>query len=89
MSDHNQDRQGEPPRWLDNSDNVKKLLWALAGIGLVLFAADAFYHKHAHFQAESIFGFYALVGFGAFVGIVLAGKYLRKVLMRPEDYYDD
>ena len=24
----------------------------------------------------------------AFVGIVLAGKYLRKLIMRKEDYYD-
>ncbi len=89
MSDHNQDRQGEAPRWLDNPGNVKKLLWLLAAIGLALFATDALYHKHVHFQAESVFGFYALFGFGAFVAIVLAGKYLRKILMRPEDYYDD
>jgi hypothetical protein len=36
-----------------------------------------------HFPA-----FYAAVGFVSFAFIVLAGQHLRKVLMRPEGYYD-
>jgi hypothetical protein len=85
MSEHRDDQS----HWLDQPGNVRKILWVLGVIGALLFAADAFYEKHAHFPAEEFFGFYAIVGFGAFVGIVLAGKYLRKILMRPEDYYDD
>ena len=84
MSDH----KGESPRWLDNVANVKKLVWALVIFGIMLFLADTAYHKHVHFPAERFFGFYAIFGFGAFAVIVLAGKYLRNVLMRPEDYYD-
>ena len=34
------------------------------------------------------FGFYAVFDFVTFFLAVLAGKELRKVLMRPEDYYD-
>ncbi|MEK9723123.1 MAG: hypothetical protein VW405_06515 [Rhodospirillaceae bacterium] len=75
--------------WLDDPANVKKLLTGLIGFGVLLFLADAAYQKHAHFEAENIFGFYAIVGFLAFVGIVLSGKWLRKILMRPEDYYDE
>lgn len=36
-----------------------------------------------HFPA-----FYALVGFVSFSFIVLVGQHLRRVLMRPEGYYD-
>ena len=36
-----------------------------------------------HFPA-----FYAAVGFVSFAFIVLAGQHLRRVLMRPEGYYD-
>jgi len=85
MSDHHDDKS----HWLDQPGNVKKILGLLVGFGALLFIADAFYHKHPHFAAEEFFGFYAIVGFVAFVLIVLAGKQLRKILMRPEDYYDD
>lgn len=84
MSNHQDD-----DRWLDKPGNVKKVISALIVFGVSLFLADAVYHKHSHFEAENLFGFYALVGFFAFVGIVLAGKALRNILMRPEDYYDD
>ena len=84
MTDHQDDK-----RWLDKPTNVRKIMLGLIIIGVLLFLADAAYHKHIHFEAESVFGFYALVGFFAFIGIVLSGKALRKILMRPEDYYDD
>jgi len=83
------DRDDDKSHWLDHSGNVNKLVWTLVGFGALLFIADAFYDKHAHFSAEGYFGFYAIVGFFTFIGIVLAGKQLRKILMRPEDYYDE
>lgn len=75
--------------WLDEPRNVRLLLRLLVGFGALLVLADFVYHKHVHFPVEKFFGFYAIFGFAAFVGIVLAGKQLRKILMRPEDYYDD
>ncbi len=74
--------------WLDDPGNVRRLLWLVTAFGAALFAADAFYDKHPHFEAEAWFGFYAVFGFVAFFLIVMAGKYLRPLLMRPEDYYD-
>ena len=65
------------------------LLGLLIVFGVLLVIADAFYNKHVHFAMESLFGAYAIFGFVAFIVIVIAGKYLRKILMRPEDYYDD
>ena len=78
----------EQPRWLDNPRNVNKIVIAVFVICAVLFAADAFYHKHPHFEAESWFGFYAIYGFVMCVGLVLAAKLMRIFLMRDEDYYD-
>ena len=74
--------------WLDNPSNVTRICWALYVVCGLLFVADAFYHKHPHFAAESWFGFYAIYGFVACVGLVLAAKVLRVILKRPEDYYD-
>ena len=84
MTDHHDDKL-----WLDKPSTIRKIMLGLIMIGVLLFLADAVYHKHIHFEAESVFGFYALVGFFAFIGIVLSGKALRKILMRSEDYYDD
>ena len=36
-----------------------------------------------------MFGFYAIFGFVACVGLVLAAKELRKFLKRDEDFYDN
>jgi len=81
MSD---DRQ----RWLDEPKNVDKVWWGLCAVCALLVAIDLFLHRHAHFAWEAWPGFYAAVGFVAFYAIVIAGKHLRKLLMRDEDYYD-
>ena len=74
--------------WLDDPRNIRKVFWALCVVCAVVFVADAFYHKHGEFAAEYVFGFYALFGFCAYVGLIFAAKGLRKLLMRKEDYYD-
>ena len=81
--------KNQKPRWLDQPKNIRLLLGLLIAFGVLLVIADAFYNKHIHFAMESLFGAYAIFGFVAFIVIVIAGKYLRKILMRPEDYYDD
>jgi hypothetical protein len=74
--------------WLDDPRNVTRIYWSVFVVCGLLFVADAFYHKHPHFEAESWFGFYGIFGFVACVGLVLAAKVLRLILKRPEDYYD-
>jgi hypothetical protein len=54
----------------------------------MLVVADLFVPKHGPFAVEHVFGFYAWYGFLACVGLVLVAKVMRRVLMRPEDYYD-
>tara|TARA_R110002012_G_scaffold30211_1_gene91965 strand:+ start:106 stop:396 length:291 start_codon:yes stop_codon:yes gene_type:complete len=78
----------EKAYWLDNPRNVNKIVIAVFIVCALLFAADGFYDKHPHFEAESWFGFYAIYGFVMCVGLVLAAKLMRTFLMRDEDYYD-
>ena len=74
--------------WLDEPTNVDKIWYGLLVVCALLFVADALYHKHVHFAVEGWFGFYGLYGFFACVFLVLAARGLRRLLMRPEDYYD-
>ncbi len=78
----------ERPRWLDRPGNVDKIYWLVVAACALLFLADAFYEKHPAFEIEHVFGFYGIFGFVACVGLVLAAKELRKLLMRGEDHYD-
>lgn len=74
--------------WLDTPANVTKLfhgLWVVCGL---LMAVDLFLHRHEDFEFATLFGFHSLYGFFACVALVLVAKQLRRVLMRPEDYYD-
>jgi hypothetical protein len=80
--------QDERRYWLDDPKNVTRIAWALAAVCALLLAADAFYDKHGVFPIEHLFGFYALFGFVAYVGLIFLAKRLRTILMRPEDYYD-
>ena len=75
--------------WLDNPRNVDKVYWAVIAVSALLFLGDAFYQKHPEFEIEKVFGFYGIFGFVACVGLVLAAKGLRLLLVRREDYYDD
>lgn len=79
---------GEKPRWLDEARNVTKVVWTLVAVCTLLFLSDLVYEKHPVFAVEYLFGFYAIYGFVGSVGLVLAAKWLRKILMRDEDYYD-
>ena len=74
--------------WLDDRRNVDRLVYGFYAVCAVLMAIDVFIPKHGPFAIEHAFGFYGFFGFVACVALVLIAKQLRRVLMRPEDYYD-
>ena len=81
----------EKKRWLDEPKNVDKLWRLLCGICGLLVVIELIMNRHAHSEDAAWEGwpaFYGVFGFVAFFLIVIAGKHLRKLLMRPEDYYD-
>ncbi|MFK7897101.1 MAG: hypothetical protein AB8G23_14745 [Myxococcota bacterium] len=90
MSAHNTENESsESEYWLDQPENVNKLIYALIAAAAAAVFADLFYHKHAYFHFMEYFAFDAAFGFAAYVGLVTTAKGLRKLIMRDEDYYGD
>jgi hypothetical protein len=74
--------------WLYRRRTLDRLFWGLVGLCVLLGAGDLVYHRHVVFDFESIPVAYGIYGFVSFVFIVFAGKGLRRLIMRDEDYYD-
>jgi hypothetical protein len=74
--------------WIDHPRNVARLYRGLWAVGAVLVLAELVVHRHAETPFDGWFGFYGVYGFVACVALVLAAKLLRRIVMRPEDYYD-
>lgn len=74
--------------WLDRRENVTKVYWAVWIACLLLLLIEPFVYKHGYFDAEHWFGSHGWFGFVACVGLVLAAKALRRLLKRPENYYE-
>jgi hypothetical protein len=72
----------------DNPANIRRLLRFFFLLCALLLSVDFFYHRHVTHVWEALFGFYAGFGFIACVVLVLIAKQLRRILMRPEDYYE-
>ena len=81
--------QDEKKYWLDDQANVRKVYFALWLFGIAWLIPDLFLDKHEDVGFAATLGFYAVYGFVACVALVLTAKALRRILMRPEDYYGD
>ena len=82
------ERPREEPGWFERRENVEKLWYALLAVCGALTISDFLYEHHPHFDIEKIPEFFEIFGFTAFVFIVFAGKALRRLVMRDEDYYE-
>jgi hypothetical protein len=80
--------QQEKQHLFDKPKNIRRLLRLLYLACALLLATDLIIHRHVTHSWDSLWGFYALFGFVACVLLVLLAKQLRKLLKRPEDYYD-
>ena len=79
---------GARPTWFER--NARNLFRALIAVCIVLVGVDVahLYHRHGHFAWEEWPAFHAWFGFVVFVAVVYAGKLLRRLVMRDEDYYE-
>lgn len=78
----------ENPGWADKPENKRRIRWVLYGVCVGLVIADLIVHRHISTPAERLPAFYALYGFVALVGVVVAAKGLRLLIKRDEGYYD-
>lgn len=62
--------------------------WTAVALLVLLLVLDLLAPKHAEFAWEAAGGFFAAWGFVACAVLVLLARVLRRVMTRPEDYYD-
>jgi len=72
----------------DNPRNVKLLFSVFYAACVIVAVLDLFIHRHEVHAWERLLDFYPLYGFVGIVVLVFIAKLMRRVLMRPEDYYD-
>jgi len=72
----------------DNPRNVKLLFNVFYAVCAIVVVLDLVIPHEGHHSWERIVEFYPLYGFVGIVVLVLIAKLMRRVLMRPEDYYD-
>lgn len=73
----------------DKPENVRRLLIGFFIALVLVLIAEAFVDMHGEFHVEHFYGFYAVYGFISYVTLIFVAKFLRKLLMRKEDYYDN
>lgn len=83
------DRSDIGKGWLERPRTVDRIVYALYAACALTVALELVVPRHEKFAFAESFAFHAWFGFVACVGLVLAAKALRRVLMRPEDYYGD
>jgi len=66
---------------------TNKVLFCLGAICACLAAADFFRESHSPFAVEHAPLFFAAFGFFVYVLLIFLSKGLRRLILRPEDYY--
>lgn len=72
----------------DNEKNVKRVLTILYACCALLLLLDFVIHRHISHSWERLWGFYPIYGFVGCVILVIVATWMRKFLMRDENYYD-
>lgn len=93
MNDHRSapDRHpaDEAPHIWDDPRNVNRLFYLFYVLCGILVLADFVIHRHALHPMEHLPDFYPLWGFVGITVLVLVARVLRRLVKRPEDYYED
>ena len=71
----------------DRPQNVRRVLWLLYGSALLVLLLDLIVHRHVIHPWEGLPFFYPIYGFVGCTILVVIAKWMRRIIMRPEDYY--
>ncbi|MCG8325010.1 MAG: hypothetical protein MI673_05795 [Thiotrichales bacterium] len=74
--------------WLYREENRGKLWKGSIAILVLTVVLEFVIHLHAYFPVTDFFGFNALYGFLACVGMVIFARLLGVFIKRRDDYYD-
>ena len=74
--------------WTSHPKTGTYVFISIAVLCALLFGADFLVHRHEYIHLAEFPVFYALFGFAAFAFVVLTGWPLRRLLGRPENYYE-
>lgn len=72
----------------DRPRNVRRVRWGLYSLCVLALVLDFVVHRHVSHPWERLPEFYPLYGFAGCVVLVLAARGLRRLVMRPPDYYE-
>jgi hypothetical protein len=75
--------------WLVRPQSIKILWFLFAGVLLLTLLPDFWIAKHAYFELDDGFGFFAWFGFGTCLGLIVLAKLLGLILKRKDTYYGD
>ncbi|MEL6365168.1 MAG: hypothetical protein AAFR11_10055 [Pseudomonadota bacterium] len=76
--------------WADKPGFVRLFLYGLyAACGVAALLGFLYPKEKPHFALETLPVFFAIYGFVMFAGIVLIGQHLRKLVAKPEGYYEE
>ena len=65
---------------------ILRWFYIICGLSVIL---DLVIHRHVYHPWENWLFFYCIFGFVACVILVVIAKWMRKPLMRSEDYYEN
>lgn len=68
---------------------TNKVLLGLGAICFALAIADFLRHRHGVFEVERSPLFFAVFGFVVYATLIFLSRVLRRLVMRPEDYYGE
>lgn len=68
---------------------ARRFIQVLGIVCVLLVTLEFVIHRHAYSQTEAMPLFFAAYGFIAFIIVVAGGVLLRKLVMRPSDYYQE
>ncbi len=85
MSKSSEHSSNKEPR---KAVGLRKILGWFYAACIIFFGLDLVVHRHVYHPWENLLFFYCVFGFVACVILVVVAKWMRKPLMRSEDYYD-
>ena len=71
----------------DRPRNVQRVLYGLYTVCAIAGLLELVVHRHTEHPWEGLPGFYPAYGFVGCVVLVLVAKWMRRLIIRPEDYY--